>query len=68
VQARLCWPPPSRHYVPAALPPQSLWVLDDNPRTQRFYEREEWKRDGGVRKEDVLGLRVTEVRYRIRLG
>jgi ribosomal protein S18 acetylase RimI-like enzyme len=46
----------------------SLWVLDDNPPAQRFYEREGWKRDGGVRKEDVLGVQVTEVRYRIRLG
>jgi ribosomal protein S18 acetylase RimI-like enzyme len=44
-----------------------LWVLEDNPRARRFYEREGWELDGGRKEEDFLGLRVQEVRYRIRL-
>jgi ribosomal protein S18 acetylase RimI-like enzyme len=46
----------------------SLWVLDDNPRAQRFYEREGWARDGGRREEEFLGVSISEVRYRITLG
>ena len=44
-----------------------LWVLDDNPRARRFYEREGWELDGGRKEDDFLGLRVAEVRYRIKL-
>jgi ribosomal protein S18 acetylase RimI-like enzyme len=46
----------------------SLWVLDDNPRARRFYEREGWSADGGQRDEESLGVSISEVRYRIRLG
>jgi ribosomal protein S18 acetylase RimI-like enzyme len=46
----------------------SLWVLEDNPRAQRFYEREGWARDGGLREEEFLGVSISEVRYRITLG
>lgn len=46
----------------------SLWVLEDNPRARRFYEREGWTLDGGRREEQFLGAPVTEVRYRITLG
>jgi ribosomal protein S18 acetylase RimI-like enzyme len=46
----------------------SLWVLEDNPRARRFYEREGWNHDGETREEDVLGIPVREVRYRITLG
>jgi ribosomal protein S18 acetylase RimI-like enzyme len=42
-----------------------LWVLDDNPRARRFYEREGWALDGGTQTEEFLGIEVTEVRYRI---
>jgi ribosomal protein S18 acetylase RimI-like enzyme len=45
----------------------SLWVLEDNPRAQRFYEREGWQRDGGRREEELLGVQTTEIRYRIAL-
>lgn len=45
----------------------SLWVLEDNPRARRFYEREGWTR-GGRREEEVLGIPITEVGYLIRLG
>jgi ribosomal protein S18 acetylase RimI-like enzyme len=45
-----------------------LWVLEDNPRTRRFYERAGWRADGGVQEEELLGVRIREVRYRIALG
>jgi GNAT superfamily N-acetyltransferase len=41
-----------------------LWVLDDNPRARRFYEREGWHADGSAESE-YLGLTVPLVRYRI---
>jgi ribosomal protein S18 acetylase RimI-like enzyme len=41
-----------------------LYVLDDNPRARRFYEREGWALDGGTKREELLGMDVTEVRYR----
>ncbi len=43
----------------------TLWVLEDNPRARRFYEREGWILDGGRRDEEILGVTVAEVRYRI---
>ena len=42
----------------------TLWVLEDNPRARRFYEREGWILDGGRRDEEFLGVTVAEVRYR----
>ncbi len=42
----------------------TLWVLEDNPRARRFYEREGWILDGGRRDEEFLGVTVPEVRYR----
>jgi ribosomal protein S18 acetylase RimI-like enzyme len=45
-------------------PSATLWVLEDNPRARRFYEREGWILDGGRRDEEFLGMTVTEVRYR----
>jgi GNAT superfamily N-acetyltransferase len=44
-----------------------LWVLEDNPRARRFYEREGWTADGTRREEELLGVSVSEVRYRIEL-
>ena len=46
-------------------PSATLWVLEDNPRARRFYEREGWILDGGRRDEEFLGVTVAEVRYRI---
>jgi ribosomal protein S18 acetylase RimI-like enzyme len=46
----------------------TLYVLDDNPRARRFYEREGWAVDGVTKTEEWLGLEVTEVRYRISLA
>jgi ribosomal protein S18 acetylase RimI-like enzyme len=42
----------------------TLWVLEDNPRARRFYEREGWIADGGRREGEFLGVAVPEVRYR----
>jgi ribosomal protein S18 acetylase RimI-like enzyme len=41
-----------------------LWVLDDNPRARRFYERAEWATDGATRGIEIFGAEVPEVRYR----
>jgi GNAT superfamily N-acetyltransferase len=43
-----------------------LWVLEDNPRARRFYEREGWRADGTAESE-YLGLTVPLVRYRLTL-
>lgn len=45
----------------------ALWVVDDNPRARRFYEREGWTLDP-ARKEDRFGdWTIVEVRYSISL-
>jgi len=46
-------------------PAATLYVLDDNPRARRFYEREGWALDGVTKTGEFLGLPVAEVRYRI---
>jgi ribosomal protein S18 acetylase RimI-like enzyme len=48
-------------------PDAILWVLDDNPRARRFYEREGWREDGSA-ESDYLGLTVPLVRYRMRFA
>ena len=45
-----------------------LWVLEDNPRTRRFYEAAGWSDDGGSKRETYLGTEVSVVRYRKRLA
>jgi len=55
----------ARDALRAAYPTSILWVLEDNPRARRFYEREGWELDGGRKEEEVLGATVTEVRYRL---
>jgi GNAT superfamily N-acetyltransferase len=42
-----------------------LWVLEDNPRARRFYEREGWALDGARKEDELLGVKVAEIRYRI---
>jgi GNAT superfamily N-acetyltransferase len=44
-----------------------LWVLEDNPRARRFYEREGWTLDGATKEDEFLGVPVREVRYRLSL-
>ena len=40
-----------------------LWVLEDNPRARRFYERAGWETDGAERGIEIFGITVPEVRY-----
>ncbi len=54
-----------RDALRAAYPTSILWVLEDNPRARRFYEREGWELDGGRKEEELLGATVVEVRYRL---
>jgi GNAT superfamily N-acetyltransferase len=44
-----------------------LWVLADNPRARRFYEREGWRAEG-TRVEAVRGVEVEEALYRVVTG
>jgi ribosomal protein S18 acetylase RimI-like enzyme len=55
-----------RDALRSAYPTSVLWVLEDNPRARRFYEREGWALDGGRKEEELLGVTVVEVRYRLR--
>ena len=41
-----------------------LWVLADNPRARRFYEREGWRAEG-TRADTVRGIEVEEALYRL---
>lgn len=41
-----------------------LWVLEDNPRAQRFYWAAGWRADGTSRPIEVFGVEVPEVRFR----
>lgn len=41
----------------------ALWVVDRNARARRFYERQGWAPDGVVKKDDVGGMAITELRY-----
>jgi GNAT superfamily N-acetyltransferase len=43
-----------------------LWVLADNPRARRFYEREGWRVDG-ERVDTIRGVEVEEALYRLAL-
>jgi RimJ/RimL family protein N-acetyltransferase len=45
----------------------TLWVLEENPRARRFYERAGWAPDGARKAEVRWGVRAPEVRYRKRL-
>jgi GNAT superfamily N-acetyltransferase len=44
-----------------------LWVLEDNPRTHRYYELAGWRADGGTKVETILGTSARQIRYRISL-
>jgi RimJ/RimL family protein N-acetyltransferase len=41
----------------------ALWVVEENPRARRFYEREGWRPDGTRRMERLGGSEVPELRY-----
>jgi ribosomal protein S18 acetylase RimI-like enzyme len=44
-----------------------LWVLEDNERARRFYDRGGWKPDGETRVEAVNGEPVRQLRYSLPL-
>jgi ribosomal protein S18 acetylase RimI-like enzyme len=44
-----------------------MWVLEDNARARAFYEAAGWQTDRGVKRDELGGRDVTEVRYRIAL-
>ena len=44
--------------------PVVLWVLEDNHRAQRFYERAGYTADGARKDADMPGGPVPEIRYR----
>jgi ribosomal protein S18 acetylase RimI-like enzyme len=41
-----------------------LWVVPTNKRARGLYESEGWVADGATRADDVLGVTVTDMRYR----
>lgn len=41
-----------------------LWVVPTNKRARGLYESEGWVADGATRDDDVLGVTVTDMRYR----
>lgn len=41
-----------------------LWVIPQNVRARALYESEGWAEDGGVSSEEILGVTVTDIRYR----
>jgi GNAT superfamily N-acetyltransferase len=49
-------------------PEATLWVLEDNVRTRRFYERSGWRPDGTVKNDDRGSFVLREVRYRTSFG
>jgi ribosomal protein S18 acetylase RimI-like enzyme len=53
--------------VPSCIPGVSLWVLADNDRGRRFYERQGFEHDGMIRIERIGDRDLEEVRY-IRTG
>lgn len=44
-----------------------LWVLPGTTRARHFYEAWGWHADGAQRDEEVHGIVVPELRYRVRL-
>jgi GNAT superfamily N-acetyltransferase len=41
-----------------------LWVVPQNERARALYESEGWVADGAVSTEEILGVTVTDIRYR----
>ena len=44
-----------------------LWVVPENTRARGLYESRGWSPDGAMREDDVLGVTVTDMRYRLPL-
>jgi ribosomal protein S18 acetylase RimI-like enzyme len=44
-----------------------LWVVPENARARGLYESRGWVPDGAVREDEVLGVTVADMRYRLSL-
>ena len=44
-----------------------LWVVPANSRARGLYESENWRADGAEREDELLGVRVRDMRYRLEL-
>ena len=44
-----------------------LWVVPENARARGLYESRGWIADGAVREDEVLGVTVSDMRYRLPL-
>jgi hypothetical protein len=44
-----------------------LWVVPENARARGLYESRGWEADGALREDDVLGVTVHDMRYRVPL-
>jgi ribosomal protein S18 acetylase RimI-like enzyme len=42
-----------------------LWVHPGNDRARRFYEAAGWQDDHAERRQDILGVEISEIRYRL---
>ncbi|MGH9278155.1 MAG: GNAT family N-acetyltransferase [Acidimicrobiales bacterium] len=57
-----------RHLKELGFAEAVLWVLEENGRARRFYEREGWAGDGAVKEDQRPGFVLRQVRYRLQLG
>jgi ribosomal protein S18 acetylase RimI-like enzyme len=46
-------------------PAITLWVLEDNARTRRFYEKSGFNLDGKTKSVTIEGKKLVEIRYRL---
>lgn len=56
-----------RRVAERGFPHLRLWVLEENRRARRFYERAGFAADGGAETHKVEGAAVPELRYALRL-
>jgi ribosomal protein S18 acetylase RimI-like enzyme len=52
----------------AGMAPVLLWVLEENARARRFYERAGFRPDGGRHLFEIAGVHLPELRYRLGRG
>lgn len=53
--------------VGLGFPDAVLWVVPENQRARALYESDGWRADGAVATEEILGVTVTDIRYRKKL-
>jgi GNAT superfamily N-acetyltransferase len=50
--------------VRLGFPDAVLWVVPENQRARALYQADGWRADGAVATEEILGVTVTDIRYR----